>query len=491
MSSWSSIRIGGTEYGGSQRYISDRQADLFNSSDLITIGTEGEEGFQRSYRITVKELRTRLEALGYTLSQVQNDVIASIGALKDKQIQSFDENAKKFIEHIKTISIDQLITVATEWRAQESEARHAAMMFPNYEDFSVALLGLLQGDAVPLLNEEVWMNGHHFERLLCEAYKDEDFFELDFTHLVYAGYYEPGDEPLGNRYDEELASISPGRFKMGQEIGEEESDILEFKSVDGANPCKIISKVVVRYAIGFLNRNGGRLLFGVGDDGVVAGVKLSRQDRDELSRQINSACAVIVPPIPAGTIVTTLYPIVGAGRHLDDEFVVEVVVNRHKATEMYFNTSGETWVRIGTETRALKGHELFVHICAHYSQADVLVTALSDRARIAVDEVQRLRDEGMQSESVIASKQKEVDDLNRALSTFNGLLEDTNLLCPTCRAPLITRQSFTVAGNIGDREVEADVEYFEYTCGYAYRDDLTTPISECRHAGIVVSDVVG
>jgi hypothetical protein len=400
-----------------------------------------------------------------------------------RRTRSETHSSAQFIDYLKQVTIEQLLELVTSWKVRDKKLDLEAALRPNRNDFTAALLEFVQGGTVDLVeNDGIWINGHHFERLLCEVYSDEEYFELDFSDLVNAGYYDADEAPLGNLYDEALASLTPGSFRAGQVLAEEESDTLEFKSVESANPCKSIPSVVLRYAIGFLNRVGGRLLFGVDDDGCVSGVELSRQDRDELKRQINAACATIVPAMPLGALRILYHPVIGSGRQLENRFVVEVEILRGRATEMYFKPSGETWVRVGTETRALKGHELFVHICAHYSQADALVTALSDRAHAAVEEIARLRRDGELHQGAIARKEQEVEELQHALATVNNLLDDTNLLCPSCRAPLVRRESFPITGYVGEHEVDADVEYLEYECGYASRDDWTAPVSVCRRA---------
>jgi hypothetical protein len=401
---------------------------LFNAADLIAIGAVGQPEFQRLYRITVGELRIRLELLGYTLALVRDDIRNAPNRSPDKRTRAHDRGSAKFIEYLKQITIEQLLDLARSWKEQNRSFDIEVALRPNLDDFPAALLEFVRGGPIDLTEaDDIWIYGHHFERLLCEVFADGECFELDFSNLVSAGYYEADDTPLGNLYDDKLASLTPDGFRIGQVLAEEESDTLEFKSVGGANPCRSISSILVRYAIGFLNRNGGRLLFGVDDDGCVSGVALSRQNRDELLRQVNAACAVIVPAIPLGALRISYRPLIGSGRQLDDRFVVEVKVQRGSPTEMYFKPSGETWVRMGTETRVLKGHELFVHVCAHYSQADVLVGALSDRARIAAEEVGRLRLEGGQHLVAIARKEQEVTELQQALSTVNKLLDDSNV----------------------------------------------------------------
>ncbi len=94
---------------------------------------------------------------------------------------------------------------------------------------------------------------------------------------------------------------------------------------------------------------------------------------------------------------------------------------------MYFKPNGETWVRVGTETRALRGHELFVHICAHYSRAGSPVTASADRARVAAEEVARPRPEGGH-QVAIARKEIEAAGLGQAVNAVNKLVDDSSPL---------------------------------------------------------------
>ena len=368
MASWCTLRIGDFEYGGSQRYINCAQSSLFNAGDLVAIGDVGQPEFLRTYRITVGELKTRLATLGYTLASVRDDIRdTAVNASGKRQIVGIP-SAESFIDFLKEITIEKLIELVKSWESRHDKFDLKKYLMPNFTDFDAALLDFVQGDTIDLLGDDIWINGHHFECLLSEVFPDDENFELDFTELVKAGYYEVDDAPLGNLYDEALALITPGSFRVAQHLIEEESEVLEFKSVTSANPCASISSVVTRYVIGFLNGVGGRVLFGVDDFGRVTGVTISRQDRDELQRKINAACAIIVPAISFVELSISFRPIISAGRQLEDRFVVEVEIQRGRSTEMYFKPNGETWVRVGTETRALKGHELFVHICTRYAR---------------------------------------------------------------------------------------------------------------------------
>jgi len=98
---------------------------------------------------------------------------------------------------------------------------------------------------------------------------------------------------------------------------------------------------------------------------------------------------------------------------------------------------------------------------------DVLVTALSSRVEIAKKEIERLKQDGDAHKVEIREKEDQLGRLEEQLSVLNQLIEDSELICPECQAPLITRSSHTIYGYSNGREVDADIEYLEYECGFS------------------------
>jgi mRNA interferase MazF len=80
----------------------------------------------------------------------------------------------------------------------------------------------------------------------------------------------------------------------------EENYECEFKCPrDTNNSEEIISLVkdkVIEYVVSFLNGNGGRIFFGVDNDKIVKGIRLSYEERDELTQIINSKINDCVKP---------------------------------------------------------------------------------------------------------------------------------------------------------------------------------------------------
>lgn len=111
---------------------------------------------------------------------------------------------------------------------------------------------------------------------------------------------------------------------------------------------------------------------------------------------------------------------------------------------------------------------------------DSLVESLSKRVAIAKGEIEALNQDGEKHRSEIESKEKELGGLSSKLHKLQDLLHDSDLLCPKCGAPLARRDSFPIFGEVGGREVEADIGYTEYECGYAIREDRIEPVSQCK-----------
>lgn len=74
--------------------------------------------------------------------------------------------------------------------------------------------------------------------------------------------------------------------------------------------------------------------------------------------------------------------------------------------------------------------------------------------------------------------------LSGKLNKLNSLLEENELLCPVCKAPLLRRDWHTVYGYCDGRDVEADIEYVEYECGFTRSEDQAEPISICGSVAV-------
>jgi len=480
MATESEVKIGGTYIAGTPKHVGDHQALLFNASDLIAIGEIGDSDFRRAYQITVRELRRRLEALGYSLSHVRDEIVT---VLKKGYGELRDDNAaqcRSFLDYGCAITVEMLIELVQQWRCRDRNGYDYMAQF-DLDDYSSVMLDFIQGSSSEWLlpSQNIWILGHHFERLLCEIYSDDELFTIDYTKLIKAGYYTSEQQPISDEFDRSLSQFNSLSFRLMETLNEEESETLEFKAVSSGNPCKAIEQQLPKYLIGFLNNKGGRILFGVTDSGVAEGVPLDRDDRDLLFRKVAAAILTITPNVPQSAAEIKLRPLISVGTEVKDRFVVEISIPSGRPNEMYFTQSGETWIRHGTSTSAIKGHQLFVHICARYSTADDLLRVVTQRAHTAIDEIRRLEKQGDRAADELARKQGELSELRDSVSSAWQMLRETDLICPTCDSPVASRHSFTRTMSIGNRDIDADFEYIQYECGFTTRDDLVESVTPC------------
>ena len=114
---------------------------------------------------------------------------------------------------------------------------------------------------------------------------------------------------------------------------------------------------------------------------------------------------------------------------------------------------------------------------------DVLVDSLARRVEVARSEIVELSKDSAQHKDEIDLKESELSELKERLDELTTLLKDTDLVCPTCQAPLTRRDFHTIYGEMGGREVEADIGFVEYACGYSTSDDRQEPLSKCTTVG--------
>lgn len=156
---------------------------------------------------------------------------------------------------------------------------------------------------------------------------------------------------------DELENLVPSQkyqFVKGQKCSLEENLTYEFKEVKGQNPRSSIKNVVDEYILGFLNSSGGSIFWGICDDGLVKGVVLDSGAKDSIKIAINSKIHTIEPSIDPTKIHIVFHEVAG----VEHGYVVEVNVPKANLTRLYFNSSGNTWVRVNGCNQKLKGPAL-------------------------------------------------------------------------------------------------------------------------------------
>lgn len=145
---------------------------------------------------------------------------------------------------------------------------------------------------------------------------------------------------------------------LGKPMEIEETREYEFKEVKPLSTLSAIADVAEKYAVAFLNSEGGRIFWGVrGSDRIVVGVQLTFEERDRLRQSVTSKLGAIRPAIDPTAFRFELHPI-EQPESSPDLVVVELVVPKVKVSTPYFAGGVDAFVRLDGVTRKLAGPEL-------------------------------------------------------------------------------------------------------------------------------------
>mmetsp|Transcript_15750 Transcript_15750/g.26121 ORF Transcript_15750/g.26121 Transcript_15750/m.26121 type:complete len:349 (-) Transcript_15750:235-1281(-) len=101
-------------------------------------------------------------------------------------------------------------------------------------------------------------------------------------------------------------------FVSGSQLQTEEDRDIEYKHIySSRRPMDTILQRCGPGICGFLNStNGGRMLFGISDDGVVQGLPFTRQERDQIRTRLSNMMNVnFVPPVDPSLLTITFIPV--------------------------------------------------------------------------------------------------------------------------------------------------------------------------------------
>ena len=151
------------------------------------------------------------------------------------------------------------------------------------------------------------------------------------------------------------------KFVAGEAMDSEENLYLEYKGKITGRPEDRIRKEALEYAIAFLNREGGKILWGIRHpDHVVNGIKLSGKKRDVLQQKISAILHHhIVPPISSTDYRFIIHPVHNPdGTSVPDLVVVELSVGPGDPAFLYRSASGSVWVKTPGGTQILNEEQI-------------------------------------------------------------------------------------------------------------------------------------
>lgn len=108
---------------------------------------------------------------------------------------------------------------------------------------------------------------------------------------------------------------------------------------------------------------------------------------------------------------------------------------------------------------------------------DVLAQSLARRHKMLIEELERLNSDNQASQETIKSKELEISEiegkvkvLREQLEKIQILLSDSDLVCPHCGAPLITKEYVPDTTWFMGRDIDIEHEHITYECGLEFAD---------------------
>ncbi|WP_333401916.1 RNA-binding domain-containing protein [Microcoleus sp. MON1_C1] len=131
---------------------------------------------------------------------------------------------------------------------------------------------------------------------------------------------------------------------QGQTFPQEEGDSVEFKEIKSQRPVNTIVNHAEQYVVGFLNAQiEGYLYLGIDDSGIIQGVTLNRNDRDEIGKNIPNKLRMTDPPISPYHYIVTFHDVLNVERKvIEDLYVLQIHVIKTEEDKIYlYKTSGD------------------------------------------------------------------------------------------------------------------------------------------------------
>ena len=157
------------------------------------------------------------------------------------------------------------------------------------------------------------------------------------------------------------------RFIQGYPVPFEETLFYEFKEIKGSNPVQPITKHSNEYAVAFLNREGGRIFWGIRDSGrVTIGVMLNEQQRNETRTKVSEKLGAIQPSISPEHWKLEFHNVYDLqGRIVEDLWVIELVIPPPQERDVFYTGSSDLFVKTEGGRQKLRGQQITEFILRH------------------------------------------------------------------------------------------------------------------------------
>ncbi len=151
---------------------------------------------------------------------------------------------------------------------------------------------------------------------------------------------------------EQIADTKPiVKYRLNELVNEEENRNVEFKEVKGNNPCESIISNAEIYIIAYLNSwetGYGVIKWGISDEGRIKGVKLLKEDRDNIRKKLTERISQVKPYLSQDLIHISFEGIIDdsdSGDLIPEVYIVEIAIEAIKNEELFSTSKGEVYIK--------------------------------------------------------------------------------------------------------------------------------------------------
>jgi Flp pilus assembly protein TadD len=150
------------------------------------------------------------------------------------------------------------------------------------------------------------------------------------------------------------------QFVQGTIFHQEEGDFVEFKTITSKRPVTVIVDHTEEYVTGFLNAQvAGDLYLGIDNGGIIQGVTLNRNERDDIHKNILSKLGCTDPPIPHEYYRTTVHGVFNSEQEpIENSCVVQIHIIKTEVKYLYKTSGGSVYLKKGSSCKKLNSKEI-------------------------------------------------------------------------------------------------------------------------------------
>ena len=311
-----------------------------------------------------------IPAYGILYAKLQIRVVmrrtqVSLATLQGRYIEAMTEGGFSLFKAAEDLEAGQLVSYVN-----PMDSCYDGVAFLHLGEFRIALKNFDKAfNAVPdpiqkaiVLNNKGWafLNLKQHQKAI-ECFDKGIAFDKEGEISLLRENKQLAEEYLALATDaDNLTDPTQIRFVQELPVPFEETLFYEFKEVKGDRPVSRITKDSDEYAVAFLNREGGRIFWGVRDsDRITVGVILDEQQRDEVRRKVSEKLGAIRPPISVEDWDLEFHSIDNLQKEtVQDLWVIELVVRPRQEKDIFYTSKWELHVKTEGGKKKLLGPEV-------------------------------------------------------------------------------------------------------------------------------------